>query len=108
MIYELRVYHCMPGRLPDLVKRFDTITLALWEKHGIRQAGFWTTLLDGYPMTRQGMAGKPSPLLRPWTPVEAGVALTERDGDCSMPEQCDAVELRPKRLTQSTAVIRRG
>ena len=45
MIYELRVYHCVPGRLPDLLKRFDTITLKLWEKHGIRQAGFWTTLV---------------------------------------------------------------
>jgi hypothetical protein len=45
MIYELRVYHCVPGRLPDLLKRFDTITLPLWEKHGIRQAGFWTVLV---------------------------------------------------------------
>ena len=45
MIYELRVYHCVPGRLPDLIKRFDTITLKLWEKHGIRQAGFWTTVI---------------------------------------------------------------
>src|SRR5438445_8757058 len=45
MIYELRVYHCVPGRLPDLIKRFDTITLPLWEKHGIHQAGFWTTLV---------------------------------------------------------------
>src|SRR5947207_8392552 len=45
MIYELRVYHCVPGRLPDLLKRFDTITLKLWDKHGIRQAGFWTTLV---------------------------------------------------------------
>ena len=45
MIYELRVYRCVPGRLPALVKRFDTITLKLWEKHGIRQAGFWTTLI---------------------------------------------------------------
>ena len=35
MIYELRVYHCVPGRLPDLIKRFDTITLKLWEKHAI-------------------------------------------------------------------------
>lgn len=42
MLYELRIYHCLPGRLPALLKRFDTITLALWEKHGIRQAGFWT------------------------------------------------------------------
>ena len=45
MIYELRVYHCVPGRLPDLIKRFDTITLKLWERHGIRQAGFWTVLV---------------------------------------------------------------
>ena len=45
MIYELRVYHCVPGRLPDLIKRFDTLTLPLWEKHGIKQAGFWTVAI---------------------------------------------------------------
>jgi hypothetical protein len=45
MIYELRVYHCVPGRLPVLLKRFETITLGLWEKHGIRQAGFWTVMV---------------------------------------------------------------
>ena len=45
MIHELRIYHCMPGRLPDLNKRFETITLGLWQKHGIRQAGFWTVLV---------------------------------------------------------------
>lgn len=45
MIYELRVYRCIPGRLPALLKRFDTITLKIWERHGIRQAGFWTTLV---------------------------------------------------------------
>jgi hypothetical protein len=45
MIYEMRVYRCVPGRLPALVNRFETITLKLWEKHGIRQAGFFTTLI---------------------------------------------------------------
>jgi hypothetical protein len=45
MIHELRIYECVPGRLPDLNKRFSTTTLKLWEKHGIRQAGFWTTLI---------------------------------------------------------------
>jgi hypothetical protein len=35
----------VPGRLPDLLKRFDTITLKLWEKHQIHQAGFWTVLV---------------------------------------------------------------
>lgn len=45
MIYELRVYRCVPMRLPALLDRFQTVTLALWEKHGIRQIGFWTTLV---------------------------------------------------------------
>ena len=45
MIHELRIYRCVPGRLPDLLKRFETITLGLWERHGIRQAGFWTTMV---------------------------------------------------------------
>ena len=45
MIYELRVYRCLPGRLPVLLKRFENATLKLWEKHGIRPAGFFTTLI---------------------------------------------------------------
>jgi hypothetical protein len=45
MLYELRIYDCVSGKLPDLLKRFDTITLKLWEKHGIKQAGFWTTVI---------------------------------------------------------------
>jgi hypothetical protein len=45
MIHELRIYRCLPGRLPALLKRFETTTLALWKKHGIRQAGFWTVLV---------------------------------------------------------------
>ncbi|MBG1241139.1 NIPSNAP family protein [Nostoc sp. NZL] len=45
MIYELRIYHAMPGRLPALLSRFQNHTLQIWEKHGIRQAGFWTTLV---------------------------------------------------------------
>jgi hypothetical protein len=43
MIYEMRSYRAMPGRLPDLLKRFDTITLKLFDKHGVKQAGFWIT-----------------------------------------------------------------
>ncbi|MBD1909354.1 MULTISPECIES: NIPSNAP family protein [unclassified Leptolyngbya] len=45
MIYELRIYHATPGRLPALLSRFEHHTLQIWEKHGIRQAGFWTTLI---------------------------------------------------------------
>ena len=45
MIHELRIYHCLSGRLPALLNRFDTITLKIWERHGIRQAGFWTVAI---------------------------------------------------------------
>ncbi len=47
MIYELRIYHCVPGRLPALLDRFQNITLPIWERHGIRQAGFWTVAIGG-------------------------------------------------------------
>lgn len=45
MILEMRVYHCVPGRLPALLKRFENATLAIWDKHGIMQAGFFTTVI---------------------------------------------------------------
>jgi hypothetical protein len=45
MIYELRNYHAVSGRLPALISRFQHNTLRIWEKHGIRQIGFWTTLV---------------------------------------------------------------
>ncbi len=45
MIHELRIYHCFSGRLPAILKRFETVTLAIWARHGIRQAGFWTVAI---------------------------------------------------------------
>jgi hypothetical protein len=45
MIYESRIYRCIPGRLPALLKRFDTVTLKMFEKYGIRPVGFFTTLV---------------------------------------------------------------
>jgi hypothetical protein len=47
MLHELRIYRCLPGRLPALNKRFESKTLELWEKHGIRQVGFWTVEIGG-------------------------------------------------------------
>lgn len=45
MIYELRVYHCVPGRMPALLDAFSSLTLGTRAKYGIRQVGFWTTLV---------------------------------------------------------------
>lgn len=51
MIYEMRVYHCAPGRLPALNKRFETVTLKFWEKYGIEQVGFWSTMVGSSNQT---------------------------------------------------------
>jgi hypothetical protein len=45
MIYELRIYHAAPGKLPALNHRFSTHTLKFWEHYGIRQVGFWSPLI---------------------------------------------------------------
>ena len=45
MIHELRIYRCAPNRLGALLRRFETSTLQIWEKHGIRPIGFWTTAI---------------------------------------------------------------
>lgn len=42
MIYELRIYEAVPGRLPDLNHRFANLTLGIWARFGIEQVGFWT------------------------------------------------------------------
>ena len=33
MLYELRTYHAVPGRMPDLLARFENITLKIWERY---------------------------------------------------------------------------
>ena len=45
MLYELRVYTALPGRMPDLITRFKDHTVSIWRRHGIRPVGFWTTLI---------------------------------------------------------------
>jgi len=45
MIVEMRVYHCLPGRLPALNERFSKSTLGFFQKYGITPIGFWTTLI---------------------------------------------------------------
>ncbi len=42
MIYEYRVYEAMPGKLPELHARFRDHTMAIFEKHGIKNIGYWT------------------------------------------------------------------
>ncbi len=41
-VYELRTYHCMPGRLEALKARFRDHTTKLFAKHGMKNIGYWT------------------------------------------------------------------
>jgi hypothetical protein len=40
--YELRIYYCLDGRLPNLEARFRNHTTKLFEKHGMENIGYWT------------------------------------------------------------------
>ena len=42
MLYELRVYETLPGKLPALNARFADHTVGFFQEHGIGITGFWT------------------------------------------------------------------
>ena len=45
MIYEYRAYYAAPGKMPDIQKRFNDVTMKLFAKHGIKVIGFWDTII---------------------------------------------------------------
>ncbi len=42
MLYESRVYHAVPGKLPALNDRFASITMGYFNQYDIGMMGFWT------------------------------------------------------------------
>ncbi|HEV3253668.1 MAG TPA: NIPSNAP family protein [Candidatus Acidoferrales bacterium] len=44
VVYELRVYHVVPGKIDDLVARFRDHTMKLFADHGIKSVAYWTAL----------------------------------------------------------------
>lgn len=43
-MYELRIYHAVPGKLESLVARFRDYTDKLFAKHGMKSLAYWTAL----------------------------------------------------------------
>jgi hypothetical protein len=41
-VFEIRTYHCLPGRLDALNKRFREHTMKIFEKHGMTNVAYWT------------------------------------------------------------------
>jgi hypothetical protein len=40
-VYELRVYHTVPGKLPDLLMRFRDHTMKIFDQHGMKSIAYW-------------------------------------------------------------------
>jgi hypothetical protein len=47
MIHELRIYTANPGKMGALLARFRDHTVGLFEKHGIKNIGYWTNTIGG-------------------------------------------------------------
>lgn len=43
-VYQLRIYHAVPGKMQDLVARFRDHTMKLFANHGIKSVAYWTAL----------------------------------------------------------------
>ena len=41
--FELRTYYCLPGRFPNIVKRFTDHTTKIFEKHGMQNIAYFAT-----------------------------------------------------------------
>lgn len=87
MIYELRNYEVMPGKILVLNERFAKVTMPLFEKYGFKVVGFWTAEVGTsniltYMLAFEDMAQRE----KAWTafradPVRAkAFAESERDG----------------------------
>lgn len=88
MIHEFRTYTCMPGKLPVVLKRFETATLGLFKKHGIRSGPLFTVAVGDdnlqikYIIEWESLAERD----RAWTAFRAdpdwqkALAESEKDG----------------------------
>src|SRR5712664_4514285 len=44
VVYELRIYHVVPGKIENLVARFRDHTMRLFADHGIKSVAYWTAV----------------------------------------------------------------
>jgi len=45
-VFELRVYHCADGKLPDLMKRFREHTITIFNRFNMHSVAYWTPTDD--------------------------------------------------------------
>lgn len=88
MIYELRIYTACQGRMPDLLARFRDHTTKIFERHGMKNVGYWLNSVGGrndelwYLLAYEDMAAREASWAafladEEWRAVRAA---SERDG----------------------------
>jgi hypothetical protein len=50
-VFELRTYHCFPGKLETLKTRFRDHTIRIFKKHGMESIGYWVPQNEGHDNT---------------------------------------------------------
>src|SRR5215469_6819754 len=40
-VFELRIYHAAPGKLPELEARFRDHTIKIFDRHGLKSVAYW-------------------------------------------------------------------
>jgi NIPSNAP len=102
MIYELRVYQPVPGQMPKLLARFRDKLLPLWERHGIRPIGFWTTLV--------GESSNELTYILPWESLadrETRWTAFQQPSPASMPRFHNSGESSPDKVFErDTSILR--
>ena len=43
-VYELRIYHTAPRKLPDLLTRFREHTIKIFDQHGMKSIAYWVPI----------------------------------------------------------------
>lgn len=87
MIYEMRTYEAMPGRLRPLIDRFANATDRLFKKHGFRPVGYWVESVGDNTLLHYMLAWEDdAERLRKWAEFRedreraAAFAESEKDG----------------------------
>ena len=100
MIYELRIYDVVPGKLQALNDRFANTTARIFEKHGINVICFWTDVVGvsnriTYVVAFDDMAHRDSAWRETLSDPELVEAFRESEKDGPLIERMTNTLMRP-------------
>ena len=82
MIYEMRTYTAMPGKLRALAKRFEDTTHQMFLKYGFRPLGYWTEGIGDNTKLHYILEWEDDkPTVMALREIEAGTVSTENIND---------------------------